>query len=51
MRGEYFVIFEDAEYLLGSPPHARGIPGSDTEKSSFPGITPACAGNTENPRS
>ena len=31
---------------LGSPPRVRGIPNSRMQVAYWPGITPACAGNT-----
>ena len=32
--------------VMGSPPHARGIPANPKAKEFGIGITPACAGNT-----
>ena len=46
MRGEYFARRKSFLYLLGSPPHARGIRGRTVDDPGGTGITPACAGNT-----
>ena len=48
MRGEYAFAILFPPKCQGSPPHARGIPAISNPSSSDPGITPACAGNTEN---
>ena len=46
MRGEYQTISHKSHLLLGSPPHARGIPDTILIFCRSSGITPACAGNT-----
>ena len=46
MRGEYKLLKENKEYDKGSPPLARGILMHSQSGNRYPGITPACAGNT-----
>ena len=46
MRGEYDALVASEIVEKGSPPHARGIPDTKTQKWQQAGITPACAGNT-----
>ena len=50
MRGEYFRDGYIAACEEGSPPHARGILRSSRPALTWPGITPACAGNTDRDR-
>ena len=45
-RGEYFRFSLRTSDVSGSPPHTRGIPGMPGRSRSYPGITPAHAGNT-----
>ena len=49
LRGEYLRSTRACMSGLGSPPLARGIQKSERRKQSGRGITPACAGNTEQP--
>ena len=46
MRGEYCYFQGTTAYILGSPPHARGILALFQKGLTGDGITPACAGNT-----
>ena len=46
MRGEYRIILVNVAYVVGSPPHARGIRRAQAGKLGYDRITPACAGNT-----
>ena len=46
MRGEYAKFLLLSLFLLGSPPHARGIQLFLRHAHNRAGITPACAGNT-----
>ncbi len=46
MRGEYSTTSVLACLVLGSPPHARGIPIAVCRFWCSSGLTPACAGNT-----
>ena len=46
MRGEYPSARAFPRNTVGSPPHARGIPQMNGVVKYWPGITPACAGNT-----
>ena len=48
LRGEYHATTADAIMIRGSPPLARGIPCYYSVTFVFIGITPACAGNTNN---
>ena len=50
LRGEYKYLKVCKFAIKGSPPLARGIQTSDCKSSIFPGITPACAGNTDQSR-
>ena len=47
LRGEYADNLFDCNYLMGSPPLARGIPSFATYYHFLQRITPACAGNTK----
>ena len=47
MRGEYSLLYTGCLDLLGSPPLARGIRSFCHVGNLLIGITPACAGNTE----
>ena len=47
MRGEHIGASPPGIGAIGSPPHARGTPILDAFALKHPGITPACAGNTE----
>ena len=51
MRGEYDVIEQTGTTVVGSPPHARGILADELGMSEITGITPACAGNTNQKKS
>ena len=46
MRGEYFFLFSYLFMVIGSSPHARGIPCRDQPEPVMPRFIPACAGNT-----
>ena len=48
MRGEDFHLVKFGIYPLGSPPHARGRRDVQVLFCDVPGITPACAGKTDN---
>ena len=48
MRGEKRICRVPATKMLGSPPHARGKGGAETERGRSGGITPACAGKRQN---
>ena len=48
LRGEYSVSFKKMLSYAGSPPLARGIPLIIAISAFMTGITPACAGNTQN---
>ena len=47
MRGEYGYHDDMNDMSIGSPPLARGIQKKSGDREPDPGITPACAGNTE----
>ena len=47
LRGEYICIRRKAKCIQGSPPLARGILTNSIIHPLLPGITPACAGNTD----
>ena len=47
LRGEYFINIATVINNKGSPPLARGIPDFYINNISNWGITPACAGNTQ----
>ena len=46
MRGEHGIIFALSGEALGSSPHARGAPMTETTATAKHGIIPACAGST-----
>ena len=46
MRGEYQDLWVCKDVTEGSPPLARGIPNQLKVTDGTTGITPACAGNT-----
>ena len=48
IRGEYRNITSRTSYIVGSPPHTRGIPLPRPKSAEFPRFTPAYAGNTHN---
>ena len=48
MRGEHPHFCTIDLRNTGSPPHARGAPGVGHQNRDRSGITPACAGSTEN---
>ena len=51
MRGEHAFELDARQLSRGSSPHARGTPIWQLAVYGFPGIIPACAGNTANRRS
>ena len=46
MRGEYRREYSSSEFLLGSPPLARGVLNTIPTIARSGRITPACAGST-----
>ena len=48
MRGEHRSVSVFVAVYWGSSPHARGTLYQDRWRSWYPGIIPACAGNTRN---
>ena len=46
LRGEYIVVTNKRNIFLGSPPLARGILWTVSQRTRITRITPACAGNT-----
>ena len=48
--GEHACVPEPVEFVSGSSPRVRGTPRRGRVVRCFPGIIPACAGNTITPR-
>ena len=48
MCGKYGISSLLLVKRVGSPPHVREIPARGAHTTQSVGITPACAGNTEN---